>query len=222
MKTAAGLSAELVARQRELASAVDRNDRLAWPPARVAAVDCAFPERGRLTRAAAVVVRFPDLVTESQAVAECPTRLPYTPGLLSFRELPAILAALARLPATPDVVLCDGQGIAHPRRFGVACHLGVETGLPSVGVGKSRLCGDHPGPGRTRGSAVALIDRGEEIGKVVRTRTGVRPLYVSIGHRVSLDRAVELVLACATRYRLPEPIRAADRLAAQSSATCSR
>jgi deoxyribonuclease V len=215
-------TAELVARQRELALRVDRRNHLDWPPRRVAAVDCAFPERGTRTRAAAVLFSFPRLECLAEAVSEMPTTLPYIPGLLSFRELPAMLAALEQLPERADVVLCDGQGIAHPRRFGIACHLGVETGLPSVGVGKSRLCGQHEEPGREKGSVARLIDDGEDIGCVVRTRSGVRPLYVSIGHRIDLDSAVRLTLACTGRFRLPEPVRAADSLAGQSSARCSR
>jgi len=222
VRTKPGETTRLIARQRELAGRVEREDRLSWPPRRVAGVDCAFPDGGRKTRAAAVLYRFPDLEYLAEATSEQATTLPYIPGLLSFRELPAIVDALDRLPELPDVVLCDGQGLAHPRRFGVACHLGVEIGLPTVGVGKSRLCGQPDEPGHDKGSIAPLFDHGEDIGRVVRTRTGVRPLYVSVGHRVSLPTATELVLASSTRYRLPEPIRAADRLAGQSSARCSR
>ncbi len=222
MKTRPGETAQLIERQRDMARRVEHGELLQWPPALVAGVDCAFPEGGARTRAAAVLYRFPQLECVAETTAERDTVLPYIPGLLSFRELPAILDALDALPEAPDVVLCDGQGIAHPRRFGVACHLGVETGLPTVGVGKKRLCGEHKEPGHEKGSTESLIDQGEKIGMVVRTRTSVRPLYVSVGHRVNLDTAVELVLACTTRYRMPEPIRAADRAAAQSSARCSR
>ena len=111
------------------------------------------------------------------------------------------------------VLVCDGQGLAHPRRFGIACHLGVETGLVTIGVGKSRLCGDHQDPDIQRGAWASLRDGEEEIGRVVRTSRSVKPVFVSLGHRISLEQAVELVLTCATRYRLPEPIRRADRLA---------
>lgn len=158
---------------------------------------------------------YPGLERLDEAVAEQPTGLPYMPGLLSFRELPAILAALQRLSSLPDLVLCDGQGIAHPRRFGVACHLGVETGLTTIGVGKTRLCGHAQPPGLERGQSTPLFHRGEVIGRLLRTRQNVRPVFVSSGHRISLDSATRLVLACAPRYRLPEPIRAADRLAGQ-------
>jgi deoxyribonuclease V len=222
VKTRPGETARLKARQCELAARVERRNQLQWPPRHVAGVDCAFPNGGRRTRAAAALFRFPGLECVAETSAERDTTLPYIPGLLSFRELPAILEALDGLPRVPDVVLCDGQGIAHPRRFGIACHLGVETGLPTVGVAKSRLCGKHQAPGLEKGSTVPLIDSREEVGMVVRTRTGVRPVYVSVGHRVGLATAVDLVLACCTRYRLPEPIRAADRLAGQSSARCSR
>lgn len=203
---------ELIQRQRALAGQVIVDDQLPEVITRVAGVDVAFPNGGRTTRAAAVLMSFPDLVLIDEAVVEQATVLPYIPGLLSFRELPAILAALARLPG-PDLVLCDGQGLAHPRRFGVACHLGVETGLPAIGVGKSRLCGQHDEPALARGASSALMDGAERIGTVLRTRQGVRPIYVSIGHRIDLERACEVVLACAPRFRLPEPIRRADRLA---------
>jgi deoxyribonuclease V len=207
----------LVERQRALARDVIDRDDLRLPPGLVAGVDAAFPGRGKTTRAAAVLMRFPDLEPVDEVVHEQPTELPYIPGLLSFRELPAILIALQRLSIPPDLVLCDGQGRAHPRRFGIACHLGVATGLATIGVGKSRLCGQHDEPGRRKGSAVDLMDGGEVIGRVLRSRDGVRPLYVSIGHRVGLETAVELVLDCTPRYRLPEPVRRADRLAGRKS-----
>lgn len=225
--------AALIERQRVLAKRVIERDELPDPPRWVAGVDAAFPDQGRTTRAAAVLMRFPGLETVAEAVHEQATVLPYIPGLLSFRELPAVVEALARLPARPDLVLCDGQGRAHPRRFGIACHLGVSTGLATVGVGKTRLCGEHAEPGPEKGETAELIDGDELIGRVLRSRCGVRPVYVSVGHRVSLDTATRLVLACTPRFRLPEPIRRADRLAgsrelssattaAQSSSRCSR
>jgi deoxyribonuclease V len=140
-------------------------------------------------------------------------RFPYVPGYLSFREIPVVLAALARLRQQPDLILCDGQGIAHPRRVGIASHLGVLTGTPTIGVAKSRLIGEHEEPRAVRGVWSALRDGEELIGAVLRTRVGTKPLYVSIGHRVSLETAIEFVLACTTRYRLPETTRAAHRLA---------
>ncbi len=206
-------AAELIARQRQLAGQVERTNALIRDPKTVAGIDVAFPERGEITRAAAVLLSFPELEVMDQATVELPTTLPYIPGLLSFRELPALLAALEKLDQQPDLVLCDGQGLAHPRRFGIACHLGVATGLITIGVGKSRLCGQFSEPARDRGASSPLLDKDEVIGKVLRTRTGVKPVFVSIGHRINMDRAVELVLRCTPRFRLPEPIRQADRLA---------
>ena len=159
------------------------------------------------------VLSFPRLELVDWAVARQPARFPYVPGLLSFRELPALLAALKRLRVSPDLILCDGHRLAHPRRFGLACHLGVACGIPSIGVAKSRLIGEHGEPGRQRGARVSLRHKGEIVGAVLRTRAGTRPLYVSIGHRVSLPVAVRYVLACTTRFRLPETTRWAHRLA---------
>lgn len=203
----------LIELQRRLAERVVIEDDLPAKIRTVAGVDAAFPDGGQTTRAAVVLMAYPGLETLDEAVAERPTRLPYIPGLLSFRELPAILAALEQLGSVPDLVLCDGQGIAHPRRFGVACHLGVETGLCTIGIGKSRLCGSASEPGSLRGACSSLTDQGETIGSLLRTRSGVRPVIVSSGHRVSLESALRLALDCTPRYRLPEPIRAADRLA---------
>lgn len=205
--------AELIDEQKQLAASVIRRTELPAEVRTITGVDVAFPNRGRTTRAAAVTLSFPELECIDQAVAEIPTRLPYIPGLLSFRELPALVAALEKLAHRPDLVLCDGQGVAHPRRFGVACHLGVTTGLCTIGVGKSRLCGQHLTPGLAKGDHVLLQDAGETIGMVVRTRTRVRPLFVSTGHRVGLEDAVDWVLACCPRFRIPEPIRHADHLA---------
>jgi deoxyribonuclease V len=201
--------------QRRLAGEVVDRDQLPSDLRWIAGVDAAFPDGGRITRAAAVLLSWPALEIVEQAAFECPTELPYIPGLLSFRELPAVAAALSRLSQRPDLVLCDGQGRAHPRRFGIACHLGVVTDLATIGVGKSRLCGRHDEPGTYKGQFTDLVDNGEVIGRVLRSRERVRPIYVSVGHRVSLDTAVDRVLACTPRYHLPEPIRAADRLAGQ-------
>lgn len=204
---------EAIALQRDLAAWVETADRLPGPIHSVAGVDVGFEEGGRVTRAAVAILRFPDLLPLHSAIARCPTGFPYVPGLLSFRELPAVLEALRQLPALPDVILCDGQGRAHPRRFGLACHLGVLLDRPTLGVGKTRLIGTHAEPGPDKGDRTPLLDKGEVIGAVLRTRPGVKPLYVSCGHRVGLDTAVALVLACTTRYRLPETTRAAHRLA---------
>ena len=147
-----------------------------------------------------------------QQVARRKLRFPYVPGLLSFREAPAILAALRKIQCEPDVFLFDGQGTAHPRRFGLACHVGLLIDRPSLGCAKSLLIGRCSSLPRRRGSTTPLLDQGERIGMVVRTRQSVRPIYVSTGHRLSLDAAVEITLKCCTRYRLPEPTRLADQL----------
>ena len=151
-------------------------------------------------RAAVAVWSFPDLKTTDQSVARCPASFPYIPGLLSFREIPALLGAPAKLGMTPDLLLCDGQGLAHPRRFGLACHLGVLTGIPSIGVAKSLLVGGHTPLPQTRGAWRPLLHKGEVVGAALRTRAGVAPVYVSIGHRVSLVTVIDYVLACAPTY----------------------
>lgn len=180
---------------------------------RVAGIDVGFEAEGKITRAAVAVLHFPSLKPFEEAVVRKPTRFPYIPGLLSFREIPAVLAALERLQALPDVLICDGQGYAHPRRFGIACHLGVLTGIPAIGVGKTRLIGSHEPVPERRGAWVPLVDAGEVVGAVLRTREKVKPVYVSVGHRVSLATAVDLTLRLTTRYRLPETTRQAHRLA---------
>lgn len=208
--------AEAIALQRRLAVRIDTNDRLGPGGVDalnlVAGLDIAFADSGRTTIAAAVLVRLPSLETIAEARATLPTRFPYVPGLLSFRELPAGIEAIERLPEAPEAVLCDGQGYAHPRRFGLACHLGLALDLPTIGVAKSRLIGAHDEPGPARGDWTPLLDRGETIGAVLRTRAGVEPLYVSTGHRVTLASAIALTLRATGRYRLPEPLRRADRL----------
>ena len=213
--------AQAIALQKALAGAVLRADR--FGPGgrrairRVAGVDAAFADGGRVIRAAAVVLDFPGLVLTEQVVVERPTTFPYVPGLLSFREVPALLEALGRLPAAPDLILCDGHGYAHPRRFGLACHLGLWLDTPTIGVAKSRLTGSHDEPGPAKGDVAWLLagkgDRPRErLGAVLRTRERVKPVFVSAGHRISLRTALALTLACATRYRLPEPTRLADKL----------
>jgi deoxyribonuclease V len=198
--------------QEALRAQVVREDQLG-PVNTVAGIDVGFEDRGRITRAAVVVLAFPGLEPVAQAISRSPTRFPYIPGYLSFRELPAVLEALDRLAGLPDLMLCDAQGLAHPRRFGLACHLGVLTGIPCIGVAKSRLVGRHDEVPPDKGQWVPLRDQEETIGAVLRTRTGVRPVYVSIGHRVSLETAIEYTLRCTTRYRLPETTRHAHRLA---------
>lgn len=179
----------------------------------VAGVDAGFEDEGATVRAAVVVLSFPELVPVEHSLARGPVRFPYVPGFLSFREAPVILEALGQLRAAPDLLVCDGQGIAHPRRLGIASHLGVVSGLPAIGCAKSLLCGRHSPVPDERGARVPLTDRGEQIGWVLRTRPGVTPVYVSPGHRVALGTAAEIVMACVTRYRLPETTRYAHNLA---------
>lgn len=182
------------------------------PLRRVAAVDAHHSEANGLSWAAVAVVDADTLELRQSVLAARPTLFPYIPGFLSFREAPAMLAALAMLREPPDLLLVDGQGTAHPRRFGIACHVGVLTGLPAIGVGKSRLCGRFAEPGIERGARAPLIHRREEIGTVLRTRTDVSPLFISPGHRVCMATSAELVLRFTPRWRLPEPIRLADAL----------
>lgn len=179
----------------------------------VAGVDVGFEENNTITRAAIAVLDFETLEVIETAIARRPTTFPYVPGLLSFREVPAVLEAMLELDALPDLLLCDGQGIAHPRRFGIAAHLGLLVDIPAIGVAKSRLTGTHDDVPLEKGSFVPLMDKDEQIGIVLRTRTNVKPLYISPGHRVSIDTAHQLVMKCVTRYRLPETTRHAHRLA---------
>ncbi|MCB1054339.1 MAG: deoxyribonuclease V [Acidobacteria bacterium] len=203
---------EAVELQRRLAGEIETEDRLG-SIRHVAGVDVGFEDRNTITRAAVAVLSYPDLELVDHAIARRPTSFPYVPGLLSFREIPAVLDALGEISQAPDVFLCDGQGLAHPRRFGIACHLGWWLDLPTIGVGKSRLVGDHDELGEERGATTPLLHRGETIGTLLRSRTGVKPLYVSPGHRVSHETAVRLTLACTPRYRLPETTRWAHKLA---------
>lgn len=207
---------EAIAEQLRLRGHVEREDRLT-PVRTVAGLDCGFEQDGTITRAAVAVLSFPELELVEQAIVRHPTSFPYVPGFLSFREAPAVLDALARLHTRPDLLICDGQGLAHPRRFGLACHVGVLADLPSIGAAKSLLTGRYAGLGAERGATAALIDRGEAVGVALTTRPGTRPLFVSLGHRISLQSAVEWVLRCTPRYRLPETTRQAHRLASGPS-----
>jgi deoxyribonuclease V len=203
---------EAIALQRALAPLVLCEDCLG-PVRRVAGVDIGFEAGGAVTRAAVAVLDFPSLALVEQTLARLPTTFPYVPGLLSFREAPAALAALAQLVPPPDLILYDGQGRAHPRRLGIAAHVGLLSRIPTIGVAKTRLTGNFEAPGMERGAWSPLEDRGEVIGAVLRTRAGVSPLFVSTGWGVSLPTAIEWVLACAPRFRLPETTRQAHRLA---------
>lgn len=193
----------------------------------IAAADVAFTDRppGRRpshARAAVVVVTYPELALVEQQVVEAETRFPYVPGLLSFREIPVLWRAFERLQQTPDLLLVDGQGFAHPRRFGIASHLGLLLDVPTIGCAKSRLIGEHAEPEAAPGARAELRDRKEVIGLVLRTRAGVSPLYVSVGHRIGLNETAEWVLRLCRGYRLPEPARLADRLSKQQATVTSK
>jgi deoxyribonuclease V len=184
----------------------------------VAGLDVAYTD-DRLA-AAAVVLDADSLdVLEEATVLDRPA-FPYVPGLFAFRELPALVDALRKLSITPDLLVCDGHGLAHPKRFGLACHLGVLTGLPSIGVGKTRLVGSYDEPGTDRGAWSALSDGGQVVGRALRTQTGVRPVFVSVGHRADLDTACAVTLRLAPRYRLPETTRQADHLSRRTLTGC--
>jgi len=204
---------EAIAIQEKLQAEVITEDQLHEPIQYVAGVDMGFEADGTISRAAVAVLSFPDLQVQETSLARRPTTFPYIPGFLSFREIPAILDALEKIKIIPDLILCDGQGIAHPRRFGIACHLGLLVDIPSIGVAKSLLIGKHEELPEVRGSWQPLIHKGETIGAVLRTRIGVKPVYVSSGHRVSLPTAIDYVLRCTPKYRLPETTRIADKLA---------
>ena len=178
----------------------------------VAGADLAFHPDGQRCVAGLVVYDIDAQEVIEEALAWRPARFPYVPGLLSFREAPAVLAAIRKLKTVPDLFMFDAQGLAHPRRFGLACHVGLLIDQPAIGCAKSRLCGQHQSPPARPGQFTPLVDGGETIGAVLRTRKGVKPVYVSVGHRVTLDDAVRVVTICTTRYRLPEPTRHAHIL----------
>ena len=192
---------------------VDRLEKVEY----VAGIDIGFEDRYKISKAAVAVLSYPELELVETAIARTPTAFPYVPGYLSFREIPAILAALPQIKQTPDLILCDGQGFAHPRRFGLACHLGVLLDIPTIGVAKSRLIGEHAEIPLAKGSWQPLKDGDETIGVVLRSRTNVKPIYVSIGHKISLPTAIDYVMGCITKYRLPETTRWADKLASSKS-----
>jgi deoxyribonuclease V len=209
--------ARAIAIQRKFASRV-RVCPLADPVTLVAGMDVAFSKDGADCIAGVVVWDVTGRVVVEQQVARRRVTFPYVPGLLTFREAPAVLAALRKLRCTPDAFMLDGQGFAHPRRFGLACHVGVILDRPTLGCGKSRLCGVHDEPAPAKGSTAPLRDEGEVIGHVLRTRDGVRCVYVSVGHRITLDDAVALVLRCCGGFRLPEPTRLAHQLVTRTKA----
>lgn len=211
--------AEARALQTQLAGRV-RFDRFKGPPERVAGLDCAFSKADERVFAAVVVLDVLrcrgsdggfDLAVAETATASMRLDFPYIPGLLSFREAPACLAAVRKLMCRPELFLVDGQGLAHPRRLGLACHLGLFLDTPTIGCAKSRLIGTSDEPGAEKGAHRPLCDGDEVVGAAVRTRSSVKPLFVSVGHRCRLDDAIRLTLACTTKYRLPEPTRLAHQ-----------
>ncbi|AKC85631.1 deoxyribonuclease V [Pseudoxanthomonas suwonensis] len=204
--------------QAQLAAQVSLQDAFAEPLRTVAGFDVGFEDQGETTRAAVVLLDAGTRQPLESHVARLPTSMPYVPGLLSFRELPALLQALAMLSRPPDLAMVDGQGIAHPRRLGIAAHLGVATGLPSLGVAKTLLAGRFDEPGPERGDRNPILHRGELVGYALRSKPRCNPLIVSPGHRVSLETAVALTLRFLAGYRLPEPTRLADRLASRRDA----
>jgi len=204
---------EGIAIQRRLAGSVIRESSFRRP-ATVAGLDVALS--GDMAQAAAVLFTYPHLDIIDRRMARRPLTFPYIPGLLSFREGPVILEALAMLPTPPDLVMFDGQGISHPRRLGIASHIGLLVDRPSIGCAKKRLVGAFEEPGHEKGSMSFLYDGEEVIGAALRTRSNVKPVFVSIGHRIGLQDAVRYVLACCRGYRLPEPVRLADKLSRSS------
>jgi deoxyribonuclease V len=201
-------TAEAFEIQLRLASEVSRTSQLA-SPSYIAGVDISVDRVRDEARGAVVVLSYPELKLVETQVVNGKVDFPYVPGLLSFREAPLTLAAFERLETVPDLVLFDGQGIAHPRRLGLAAHLGLFLDVPSIGCAKSRLCGHHDTPGPEPGSYAELVDGGEVIGAVLRTKLRTNPVYVSIGHRIDLQSAVNWVMRCCQGYRLPEPTRLA-------------
>ena len=192
-----------------------RLESLPRQPRLVGGADASYDRVDKRIYGALVVLTYPDLSLVEEAVLDGPCPFPYIPGLLSFREAPIIVEIWKKLAHRPDVLLVDGQGIAHPRGLGIAAHLGLLLDVPTIGVAKSRLVGEGDEPGKEAGAATPLSWQGQVVGWILRTRTGVQPLYVSPGHRVSLQDCLKITLGCVQEYRLPEPLRRADRLSRQ-------
>jgi deoxyribonuclease V len=202
---------EAVALQQRLRTLVQQEGGIKLEDVRtVAGIDASYRD---VARAAVVVLAFPDMERLDEAVATRESAFPYVPGLLSFREGPVVLDALTKLTVQPDLLVFDGQGYAHPRRFGLASHLGVYLDRPSIGCAKSRLVGSYNEPGPEPGDRTPLLERGEVIGMALRTKSRTKPLFISVGHKIDLKTAVEVVLRCLRGYRLPEPTRLAHNLA---------
>ena len=204
--------------QRSLASQVVQSNEIESPRL-VAGMDISGSDARGMAKGAVVVLRYPELAVVESSVVEERVELPYVPGYLSFREAPLLLSACEKLSVTPDLFIADAQGVAHPRRLGLACHVGLFLDVPTIGCAKSILCGRHDALGEEPGDSAPLLDKGEVIGAALRTKRGTKPVYVSVGNKVDLDAAVSWVMACCSGYRLPEPTRlahlaAAGRLAA--------
>lgn len=202
---------EAIQLQKKLAGKVIKEDQLGEIKL-IAGVDVAYSKESDQLIAAVIILNTDTLEVIESVTAEDKEQFPYIPGLFSFRELPSLSKAFAKLKNKPDLVVCDGQGYAHPRRFGLACHLGVIFDIPAIGCGKTRLLGEHSTLDTKRGADTPLIDNGEIVGNVLRTQTGINPVYVSIGHRISLKTATEWILNLSPKYRLPETTRQSDQL----------
>lgn len=204
---------EAVELQKQLAFEVVAENDFDTPIKTVAGIDLGYNAANETCRAVVVVLSFPELQLIESSEAITPIQFPYVPGLLSFRETPVAVKALEKLKITPDAIICDGQGLAHPRGFGIACHIGLITNVPTLGAAKSLLVGKFDDLGETRGSTADLIYKKQIVGAAVRTKDRVQPVYVSVGHKISLPTAIDLVFRCAPKYRLPETTRLADQMA---------
>ncbi|MEH7110364.1 deoxyribonuclease V [Bacillus sp. JJ1764] len=202
---------EAIELQRNLAQRIITEDRLD-PILHVAGIDVAYSKNTDTVIAGIVILEFDSLKVVESVVFEDTVRFPYIPGLFSFRELPPIIKAFEEIKTMPQLIVCDGQGIAHPRRFGLACHLGVLYDIPTIGCGKTKLIGNFTEPDSYRGASSPLVDNHEIIGNVLRTQKNINPIFVSIGHRISLTTSCELILKLSPNFRLPETTRQADQL----------
>jgi len=203
------------------AEVIGQDDFDVMPPRLIGGADVGFEQGGEITRAALVILEYPSLAVIEHRVARIATTMPYIPGYLSFRETPALLAAWQQLTHHPDLLLVDGQGVAHPRRLGVASHFGLMVDVPTIGVAKKRLCGTFTPPDAEPGSYQPLMDKEQQIGWVLRSKSRCNPLFISTGHRVSQATALHWVQNCLRGYRLPEPTRWADAVASERRAFTS-
>lgn len=197
--------------QTRLRNLLDQAPAFCGKPSFIAGADVSFDKERNLVYGGVVICAFDTLETIETQIAIMESPFPYVPGLLSFREAPVLIQAFGKLKTVPDIVLCDGQGIAHPRGFGLACHLGILLDLPTIGCAKSRLCGVHDEPEREKGAHAGLVYKDKMVGMALRTRLGVKPIYLSTGYKVNLPEAKEIVLACCVNFRIPEPNRKAHK-----------